>query len=90
MRDEERRERERDEGEREGRRRSGPGAAGSVERAAFVFRVCGVPDADRLDAAALRAAWVALMKRHHPDNGGTGVDVREINAAHDALRDRAR
>lgn len=90
LREEERRGRERDGGERAERRRPGPGAAGSVERAAFVFRVCGVPDADRLGAVDLRSAWIGLMKRHHPDNGGTGVDVQEVNAAYEVLRDGAR
>lgn len=87
----ERREGERREWERQARERygrPGPGAAGSVERAAFVFRFCGVPGADRLDAAELRAAWVALMRRHHPDAAATAVDVQEINAAYDVLRGR--
>jgi hypothetical protein len=87
----EQRERERQEWERQARERymrPGPGAAGSVERAAFVFRFCGVPDADRLDARGLRTAWIGLMRRHHPDGSATAVDVREINAAYDALKER--
>ncbi len=70
-------------------RKLGPGGKGSVERAAFVFHVCGVPDADRLGTGELRAAWIELMKRHHPDGGRSSVNVQEVNAAYDVLRGRA-
>jgi hypothetical protein len=34
----------------------------------------------------LRQAWLALGRTHHPDHGGDGRAMREINAAYDALR----
>jgi len=33
------------------------------------------------------AAWKALLKRHHPDAGTSGVHARALNAAHDVLSD---
>jgi hypothetical protein len=37
----------------------------------------------------IRAAWIALVKQHHPDHGGDAAKFREVQAAYERLRKRA-
>lgn len=41
-------------------------------------------------AAAIKAAYRALVKRHHPDAGGDAERILALNAAWEVLRDRER
>ena len=43
-------------------------------------------DADR---AVVKAAWHALAKRHHPDQGGDTVSMQKINEAHNYMSTRS-
>jgi hypothetical protein len=45
--------------------------------------ILGVPDG--ASAAEIKAAYVRLMKRNHPDQGGTSGLASKLNAARDRL-----
>lgn len=52
------------------------------------YQVLGVHS--KADAASIRAAYLKLIKRHHPDRGPSGashVQITEINLAYSVLRD---
>lgn len=52
------------------------------------YQVLGVHS--KADAAAIRAAYLKLIKRHHPDRGQSGashVQITDINLAYSVLRD---
>lgn len=42
--------------------------------------------ADGADAKVCEAAYRALARQHHPDNGGSTVKMAELNQARDAMR----
>jgi len=56
--------------------------------AADPYRVLGVSPA--ATAAEIKAAYRALVKRHHPDAGGDDRTILELNAAWEVLRDSDR
>ncbi len=52
------------------------------------YQVLGVHS--KADTAAIRAAYLKLIKRHHPDRGSSGashVQITDINLAYSVLRD---
>ena len=52
-----------------------------------IFAKFGVKDASSLDKGELKNYYIALVKKHHPDAGGSDEDMRYINAAYDVLKD---
>jgi DnaJ-like protein len=50
------------------------------------YRTLGLPRGS--DGAAIRRAWRRLARLHHPDRGGSGPRMQEINAAYRLLRGR--
>lgn len=52
------------------------------------YQVLGVHN--KADSAAIRSAYLTLIKRHHPDSGASGasqVRITDINLAYSVLRD---
>lgn len=49
-----------------------------------VFANRGV-DVTGMNSRDLKSAWHTLLKKHHPDAGGTAGGTQEINAAYDTL-----
>ena len=58
----------------------------SLNVANTIFAKYGVPNASTMDKDELRQRWLALVKKYHPDAGGTDDDMRHINAAYDVLK----
>jgi curved DNA-binding protein CbpA len=52
-----------------------------------IFAKFGVPNAAEMEKGALKKYYIALVKKHHPDKGGSNDDMRYINAAYDVLKD---
>ena len=50
-----------------------------------IFAKFGVPNASALEKGELKNYYIALVKRHHPDVGGSNDEMRYINAAYDVL-----
>jgi len=68
----------------ESKRRHGPQSGMSREEALQILGLA--PDADE---AAIKAAHRRLMKRVHPDQGGSGYFASKLNEAKDVLLDRS-
>ena len=51
-----------------------------------IFAKFGVKNASSLDKGELKKYFIALVKRHHPDVGGSNDEMRYINAAYDVLK----
>lgn len=51
-----------------------------------IFSRFGIPNASNLDKGELKNYYIALVKKHHPDVGGSNDDMRFINAAYDVLK----
>ena len=51
-----------------------------------IFAKFGVPNAAEMEKGALKQYYIALVKKHHPDKGGSNDDMRYINAAYDVLK----
>ena len=54
-----------------------------------IFSKFGVQNASSLDKGELKKYYIALVKRHHPDVGGSNDEMRYINAAYDVLKNPA-
>ena len=52
-----------------------------------IFSQFGVKNASSLEKGELKKYYVALVRKHHPDAGGSDEDMRYINAAYDVLKD---
>lgn len=52
-----------------------------------IFAKFGIEKASSLDKGKLKDYYIALVKKHHPDAGGSDEDMRYINAAYDVLKD---
>jgi hypothetical protein len=63
-------------------------SAGEYEWAVAVFRAHGV-EAGNLTVDELRRARRQIAMMAHPDHGGSGADMSEVNAAHDLLKRHA-
>lgn len=50
-----------------------------------IFSKFGVKNASSLDKGELKNYYIALVKKHHPDAGGSDEEMRYINAAYDVL-----
>lgn len=48
-------------------------------------RILGVPN-DEMDAKAIKTAYARLVRKEHPDRGGTGERMPQLNAAIEAAR----
>jgi hypothetical protein len=75
--------READEGQRERRRGGGPGGAMTRREA---FEVLGLPEG--ASATEIIRAHRALMKKFHPDHGGSTALAARVNQAKDVLMQR--
>lgn len=51
-----------------------------------IFSKFGIPNASSLDKEKLKSYYIALVKKHHPDAGGSNENMRYINAAYDTLK----
>lgn len=59
----------------------------TVDVANTIFAKFGIPNASSLDKGKLKDYYIALVKKHHPDIGGSNDQMRYINAAYDVLKD---
>ena len=55
------------------------------EVANTIFSKFGVKNAAEMEKGALKKYYLALVKKHHPDVGGSNDEMRYINAAYDIL-----
>jgi hypothetical protein len=57
----------------------------TVDVADTIFSKFGVNKASSLDKGQLKKYYIALVKRHHPDVGGSNAIMRDINSAYEVL-----
>jgi curved DNA-binding protein CbpA len=50
-----------------------------------IFAKFGIKSASSLDKDKLKNYYIALVKKHHPDVGGSNKNMQYINAAYDVL-----
>ena len=62
----------------------------TIDVANAIFADFGVPDASSLEKSKLKDYYVALVKKHHPDAGGSNSDMQYINAAYDVLKNSSK
>jgi|FAXJ01.1.fsa_nt_gi curved DNA-binding protein CbpA len=55
------------------------------EVANTIFSKFGVKNAAEMEKEVLKKYYIALVKKHHPDVGGSNNEMRYINAAYDIL-----
>lgn len=50
-----------------------------------IFSKFGVKKASEMDKGQLKKYYIALVKQHHPDVGGSNAIMRDINSAYEVL-----
>lgn len=58
----------------------------TVDVANTIFSNLGIPNAISLDKSKLKNYYISLVKKHHPDVGGSNDQMKYINAAYDVLK----
>ena len=57
----------------------------TLQQAEEIFNRFGVKQPLKYSSDQLKKLYLALVKKNHPDKGGSLVSMKEINAAYDIL-----